>query len=80
MWATAEEDHTVSGKNGQLRLHFTQVHQNCTIEDSKKILAARINLDFYCKMGMLGSEFTLNDMKSWIHPATYQWFRLVVVV
>lgn len=27
---------------------------------------------------MLGAEFSVNDMKAWIHPTLDQWFRLLV--
>ncbi|CAI9606297.1 unnamed protein product, partial [Staurois parvus] len=28
---------------------------------------------------MVRSEFGVTNMKAWIHPALYQWFRLVMV-
>jgi len=31
-------------------------------------------------MQMVGSQFGVNNMKAWIHPALYRRFRLVVVV
>ncbi|KAG8550500.1 hypothetical protein GDO81_024898 [Engystomops pustulosus] len=39
-----------------------------------------MSLDFCCDIRMVGSEFGVNNMKAWIHPALYQRFRLVVVV
>ncbi|KAG8554186.1 hypothetical protein GDO81_003707 [Engystomops pustulosus] len=39
-----------------------------------------MSLDFCCDIRMVGSEFGVNNMKVWIHPALYQRFRLVVVV
>ncbi len=32
-----------------------------------------------CNIWIVGSEFGVNNMKAWIHPAWYQWFRLVLV-
>lgn len=39
-----------------------------------------MSLHFCCQIRMVGSEFAINNMKAWIHPALYQWFRLVAVV
>ncbi len=58
----------LSAKNRKQRLQFAQAHQNWTIED------------FCCNIQMVGSEFGVNNMKAWIHPALSQRFRLVVVV
>ena len=34
------------------------------------------SLDFCCDIGTAGSEYVVNNMKAWIHPALYQRFRL----
>ncbi len=39
-----------------------------------------MSLNFCCDIQMVGTEIGVNNMKIWIHPALYQWFRLVVVV
>ncbi len=39
-----------------------------------------MSLDFCCDIQMVGSEFGINNMKEWIHPALSQRFMLVVVV
>jgi len=65
----------LSANNRKLRLQFTQAHQNWTIKDWKT-LPGLMSLDIQ----MVGSEFGVNNMKAWIHPALYQRFRLVVVV
>ena len=67
----------LSAKNRKLRLRLAQTHQNWTIEDWKNGL---MSLDFSCDIQMVGSEFGINNMKAWSHPALYQQFRLVVVV
>ena len=69
----------LSAKNRKLRLQFAQGQRNWTIEDCKK-LPGLMSLDFCCDIRMVGSEFGVNNMKAWIHPALYQRFRLVVVV
>ena len=69
----------LSAKNRKLRLQFTQAHQHWTIEDGETF-PGLTSLDFSCYIQMSGSEFGVNNMKAWIHPALYQRFRLVVVV
>ncbi len=69
----------LSAKNRKRRLQFTQARQNWTIEDWKT-LPGLMSLDFCCDIQMIGSEFGIKNMKTWIHPALSQWFRLVVVV
>lgn len=44
------------------------------------MLPGVMSLDFCCDIQMLGSEFCINNVKACIHPALFQWFRLVVVV
>ncbi len=68
----------LSDKNRTRRIQFTQDHQNWTIEDWKT-LPGLMSLNLCCDIQM-GSEFGVNNMKAWIHPALSQWFRLVVVV
>lgn len=46
-----------------------------TIEERKR--SDLMSLDFCCHFQMVGSEFGVINMKAWIHPALYQWFRLV---
>ena len=67
----------LSAKNRKLRLQFARAHQNWTIEDWKNVAwsdASRFLPPFKW------SEFGVNNMKAWIYPALYQWFRLVLVV
>ncbi|MDF4280576.1 hypothetical protein P3371_24365 [Vibrio parahaemolyticus] len=61
----------LSANNRKLRLQFTQAHQNWTIEDWKT-LPGLMSLDFCCHIQMVESEFGVNNMKAWIHPALYQ--------
>ncbi len=69
----------LSAKNRKRRLKFGQAHKNWTIEDWKNV-ACLMSLDFCCNIQMIGSEFSIKNMKAWIHPALSQLFRLVVVV
>lgn len=39
-----------------------------------------MSLNFSGNIEMAGSEFGVNNMKAWIRPALYQWFRLLLVV
>ncbi len=69
----------LSAKNRKRRLQFAQTHQNWTIEDWKNVAwsdESRILLRH--SAGRV--RFGIKNMKSWIHPALSQWFRLVVVV
>ncbi len=54
---------------------FTKIGQ----EKIRKRLPGLMDLDFCCNIWIVGSEFDVNNMKAWIHPAWYQWFRLVLV-
>ncbi len=63
----------LSAKNRKRRLQFTQA-QNWTIEDWKT-LSGLMSLDFCCDIQMIGSEFGIKNMKTWIHPALSQRFR-----
>ncbi len=63
-----------SAKNRKLRLHTGSPSR--TIGDWKKLACGLISLFFFW---MVGSEFDLNNMKTWIHPALNQRFMLVVV-
>lgn len=47
--------------------------------DGKPLPGLR-SLDFCCNIWMVGSEFDVEDMKSWTHPALCQWFRLLEVL
>lgn len=44
------------------------------------MLADLMNLNIFCNIWLVGSEFGVNDMKAWIHPALYQQFGMVVMV
>ncbi len=66
----------LSAKNRTRRIQFTQAHYNWTIEDWKNFAWS----DFCCGIQMIGSELGIKNMKAWIHPASSQRFRLVVVV
>ncbi len=69
----------LSAKNRKRRLQFAQAHQNW----KNKRLENRCLvwcLDFCCNIQMVGSEFGVENMKAWIHPALSQRIRLVVVV
>lgn len=37
-----------------------------------------MSLDFYCNIEMVGPKFGVNSMKTWIHSALYQKFRLLL--
>lgn len=39
-----------------------------------------MNLDCYCNIRMIESEFGMNNMKAWIHLALYQQFRVLLAV
>ncbi len=69
----------LSAKNRKRRLQFTQVHQNWKIEDWKNVAWYDESDDFCCDIQKVGSEFCVNNIKAWIHPALSQRFRLVVV-
>ncbi len=56
-----------------------QAHQNWTIEDWKNV-AWSDESRFLLRHSDVGSEFGVNHMKAWIHPALSQRFRLVVMV
>ncbi len=70
----------LSAKNRKRRLQLAQAHQNWTIEDWKNVAWSDESDDFCCDIQMVGSEFGVNNMKAWIHPALSQRFRLLVVV
>jgi len=59
----------LSAKNRKLRLQFTQAQQKIG-----KTLPGLMSLDFCCDIRMVGSEFGVNNMTAWIHPALYQYF------
>lgn len=44
-----------------------------------KMLPGLLSLNFCSDTQIVGSEFGVNNMKTWIHPVLYQRFRLVVV-
>ncbi len=82
MGSSSRRPHRVpllSAKNRTRRIQFAQAQQNWTIEDWKT-LPGLMSLDFCCDIQMLESEFSVKNMKSWIHPALSQRFRLLVVV
>ncbi len=68
----------LSAKNRKQSLQFTQAHQNWTIEDWKNV--ALSDESFCCDIQMIESEFGVKNMKTWIHPALSQRFRLLLVV
>lgn len=37
-----------------------------------------MSLNFSLSVQIMGSEFDMNNMKAWIHPAVFQQFGLVV--
>ncbi len=39
------------------------------------MLPGLMNLDFCCNIQIVGSEFSVKNMKAWIHPALSQRFR-----
>ncbi len=39
-----------------------------------------MSLGIVCDVQMVGAEFGVKNMKTWVHPALSQRFRLVVVV
>ena len=72
----------LSANSRKLRLRFTQGHQNWTTEDQKKV-AWSDESPFQLRHsdgGVRIWRFGVNNMKAWIHPASYQRFRLLVVV
>ena len=38
-----------------------------------------MSLDFSCDIQMVGSEFGINNMKAWIHPALYSFCHVSTV-
>ncbi len=56
----------LSAKNRKQRLQFTQDYQNWTIEDWKHVAWGLMSLDFCCDIQMVGSEFGVKNMKTWI--------------
>ncbi len=82
MGSSSRRPHQVpllSAKNWKQRLQFTQTHQNWTIEDWKNV-AWSDESRFLLRHSDVGSEFSIKNMKAWIHPALSQRFRLLVVV
>ncbi len=78
-WATAAEDHTgcrscqLRTGNGGYNWHrLTKIGQ----KKIGKKLPGLMSLDFCWDIQMIGSEFGVKNMKTWIHPALSQWFRL----
>ncbi len=69
----------LSAKNRKQRLQFAQAHQHWTIEKLKKTVPGLMSLDLCCNIQMVGSEFGIKNMKSWIHPPLSQRFRLMLV-
>lgn len=45
----------------------------------EKLLPGQMSLDFLCDIQMAGEDFDINNMKAWIHPTLYQWFRMLAV-
>ncbi len=82
MCSSSRRPHRVlllSAKNRTRKIQFTQTHQNWTTEDWKNV-AWSDESRFLLQHSDVGSEFGLKNMKAWIHPASSQRFRLVVVV
>lgn len=53
----------------QSRMQFIQAHQNWTVGDRKKSWLSKFCI--CCHIQMLGSEFGMNNVKAWLHPALY---------
>ncbi len=67
----------LSAKNRKRRLHFAQAHQNWTIEDRINVAWSYESAVNFCSdIQMVGSEFSVKNMKAWIHPALSLRFRL----
>lgn len=62
-----------------VRLQFMQAYQNWTREAKKKMLPGLMSLKFWCDIRTVGSEFSVNNMKLWIHLTLEKQFRLLVV-
>ncbi len=81
MGSSSRRPHRVpllSDKNSTRRIQFTQTHQNWTTEDWKNV--AWSDESRFLLHSDVGSEFGVKNMKAWIHPASSQRFRLVLVV
>ncbi len=71
MGSSSRRPHQVpllSAKNWKQRLQFTQTHQNWTIEDWKNVTWSDESR-FLLLHSDVGSEFSVKNMKAWIHPA-----------
>ncbi len=69
----------LSAKNRKQRLQFDRLTKFGQ-QKIGKTLPGLMSLDFCCNIQRVGSDFRVKNMKAWIHPALFQWFRLVVVV
>ncbi len=69
----------LSAKNRKRRLQFAQAHQNWTIEDCKNV-AWSDESRFLLRHSDGRVRIWRINMKAWIHPASSQRFKLVVVV
>ena len=81
-WATAAEDHTGChscelrrGNRGYNSHKLTKTGQ----WKVGKMLPDLTSLDFSCNIQMVGSEFGVNNSKTWIYLALFLWLMLVVV-
>ncbi len=69
----------LSGKNSKRRLQFAQAHQNWSIEDWENVAWSDESRFLLRHSEIVGSEFGIKNMKTWIHPALSQQFRLLLV-
>lgn len=67
IWATTA-DHN---ENLKLRFQFTSLTKFYNRRLKKRCLV------WWLSISAVGSEFGINDMKAWVHPALYQRFKLV---
>lgn len=70
----------ISGRKCLVDVRAHRRHWHTKIQKSGKMLPGLMSLHFCCSIRMVGSEFSISNIKSWLYSALYEWFRLLLVV